>query len=248
MKLCLLKIISVVKKVLSFFIRGLCLFFSKITEKLYQLLFFVEWKMPGENPLSFDHNIDLYFQWKKKGTIGWMERGIFSRYAINMFAEPVILELGCGDGFNSRYFYSNDKSKMVACDICEKTIKMVKRKYKRDNIEFIKADFAADMPCKEVALTNVIWDASINFFDVNQIESLLDQISTMLSANKGILSGVAVSGQSGDAKWEHYKHLFCDGKELEHILKKHFINVLVYGSEAQLYFYASNGKIPFVTD
>ena len=62
----------------------------------------VEWEI-GPLPEWFDHNLDLYYQWRAQRNPLWLERGCFSSLALA--GNPRLLELCCGDGFNSFHFY-----------------------------------------------------------------------------------------------------------------------------------------------
>src|SRR5215467_8509370 len=71
-----------------------------------------QWGIPP-NPEYFDHHIDLYYQWLNTRISFWLERGAFGSLALQ---GGDVLELACGDGFNSRNFYSLRSKKVVACD------------------------------------------------------------------------------------------------------------------------------------
>ena len=214
---------------------------------LYKVLYFVEWKFPGGRPpLSFDHDIELMYMWNK-GEIGWLERAEMNLFCIQKFEKPLVIELGCADGFYAFKFYSVvPDSKVIACGKDRKTIKRGAIKHNRDNITYKCLDFLHCMPHVE-GVTNVIWDASINFFKRKEQEKILMEIKDMLSKRGGILSGCAVI-EKGEAKWRYYDSLFYSTNEIEVLLKNFFLSVYVFESadkSGMIYFWATDGELPF---
>src|SRR5688572_24339430 len=79
----------------------------------HQRLFKLQWYLPPE-PEYFDHDINLFYQWKEtRNSLAW-ERGCFGGLALKN--DGNVLELSCGDGFNTRNFYSLRAKNVVACD------------------------------------------------------------------------------------------------------------------------------------
>jgi len=221
---------------------------SKWVSAAHERLFWAEWCIP-KTPEFFDHNLDLYYQWRKYKEPYWLERGIYGLQALKMFDEPVVLELGCGDGFNACNFYSTSAKSIVSCDFDKSAIKTAKKKNQAENVEFILADIRTKMPdIKEC--TNVVWDASIEHFTESEIENIMKQIKTRLQEKQGILSGHTIV-EKADGKKSLYQHKyeFKNMADLKRFLTPYFKNVLVfetiYKSRHNLYFYASDGDIPF---
>lgn len=165
--------------------------------EIYRKLFQAEWCI--DNPEYFDHDIDLYYQWGEKCIPYWLERGIYNILALKMFQEPILIELCCGEGFNSKYFYSTSCKIIYACDFDDNAIKEAKIKYQRDNIDFAVADIRYDIP-EEVhgeKPTNIIWDAAIEHFTPKEIDAILRHICNILSEKNGILSGYTIKARGG---------------------------------------------------
>src|SRR5690349_19528060 len=69
---------------------------------------------PEPRPEWFDHYLDQHWQWSAKNNSLWVERGVFSRLVMKPNAK--LLEICCGDGFNTRHFYSTRASSITALD------------------------------------------------------------------------------------------------------------------------------------
>jgi SAM-dependent methyltransferase len=160
--------------------------FARITHKLQ---FAIEWKF--DNPEYFEHQMDLNYLWHTTRSSYPMERGVFSGFALRNDLPPTgkTLDLCCGDGFYSYYFYSKRSQKVVAIDFDKDVIKFARKNYGRaGNIDFLVGDIRCDIP--EGPFDNIVWDAAIEHFTENEIESLVNRIKSVLSAD-------------GDTKWLH---------------------------------------------
>ena len=223
----------------------LCMITKTVNYNMYKFAFFSG--KTGKSSRWFDHDIDVYYLWDKNGETGWLERGCFSQLAIEMFEMPFVLELGCGDGFYTKKYYSkyvnsNNKRRggVKACHISKDPNRTACRKYSGPNIEYMVRDFLHDMP--DGKFTNVVWDASMNFFKESEIRIILAHIKEKLASQKGILSGSTVL----NAKWEYYRTEFSSPMEVKRILCEYFENVTMRMKGNQLYFYASDGTLPLL--
>ena len=150
----------------------------------HKRLFMAHWGLG--TPEWFDHSIDLYYQWPKTGISFWVERGVFSSIALK---GGNVLELCCGDGFNSKYFYSKLSKSITAVDFDQSAINTARNKNASINIKFIKADIRYEIPTGK--FDNIIWDAAIEHFTESEIVSLMNNIKSRLSES-GILSGYTI--------------------------------------------------------
>jgi len=233
--------------------------FSKpILEKLSQLecsisfwwvsnahrrLFLIQWFIPP-TPEHFDHRIDLYYQWLASRNPLWVERGVFNSLALR---GGEVLELCCGDGFYTRNFYSVRAKKIIACDFDKKAIMTAIRENSAENIEYILCDIRYDMPTGK--FDNIIMDAALEHFTKDEMKNILENIKMRLS-DCGIFSGYTiVEKQSGQKSLEHHEYEFKSKEDLLEVLKPYFNNIIVfetiYPERHNLYFWASDGLIPF---
>lgn len=216
---------------------------STLAAKAHKRLMEVQWTYPP-TPEHFDHHIDLFYQWLSSRNSLWLERGVFGSLALQ---GGDVLELACGDGFNARNFYSLRSKRVVACDFDADAISTATRKNSAPNVEFLLADIRTDMPAG--SFQNVVWDAAIEHFTPAEIDAIIRTIKSRLTAN-GILSGYTiVEKQDGTKSLSHHEYEFRSKEDLLRFLEPHFKQVTVfetvYPSRHNLYFWASDGCIPF---
>jgi SAM-dependent methyltransferase len=202
-----------------------------------------QWGM-GSTPEHFDHHIDLYYQWLKKRVSYPWERGVYGSLALK---GGDVLELACGDGFNARNFYSYRSRRVVACDFDPAAMKTARKKNSAPNVEFVLADIRTGMP--EGRFENVVWDAAIEHFTPEEIEGIMRNIKSRLTLD-GVLSGYTiVESGTGVKLLSHHEYEFKSKEDLKRFFTPHFKNVIVfetiYPERHNLYFWASDGVVPF---
>lgn len=144
-------------------------------------LMMVQWGLPPK-PQHFDHHIDLFYKWMKTRDAMWLQRGVFSSIILS---GGKVLELSCGDGFNSRNFYSLRASSIVACDSDEKAIANARLKNSAPNISYEIANITNSMP--EGQFDNVIWDFGfplLEYFSEIEITNIFKNIKSRISEKK----------------------------------------------------------------
>jgi SAM-dependent methyltransferase len=209
----------------------------------HRRLMSIQWSITP-TPEFFDHQIDLYYLWQASMNSLWLERGAFGSLALK---GGNVLEIACGDGFNTRNFYSLRSESIIACDFDPKAISTALKKNRAPNIKFLLADIRKEMP--EGKFGNIIWDAAIEHFTPDEITKILSDIKARLSDN-GILSGYTiVENADGLMSLSHHEYEFKSKQDLMRFLQPHFKNVTVFETEYKvrhnLYFWASDGIIPF---
>lgn len=211
--------------------------FSAMTHYFQYVL---EW---GVRPVPgwFDHYLDLHYLWHKTRTpLSW-ERGIFNLLAISEGAK--VLELCCGDGFNAYYFYSIRASCIVALDLDAEAIQSAGRYYVAPNLHYAVADIRTQMP--DELFDNIVWDASLEYFTEAEIEQLMRDIKARLGVD-GVLSGYSIVQ---NYRHDEHKYIFRSKEDLLGFLQPYFRNVRIfetrYPSRHNLYFFASEGGLPF---
>jgi SAM-dependent methyltransferase len=209
----------------------------------YRRQMLVQWYLPPE-PESFEHHIDLYYQWLATRDAMWVERGVFSLLALR---GGDALEIACGDGFNARNFYSARSRRVVACDIDPAVIAFAKARNAAPNVEYLVQDVRNALP--EGPFENVVWDAAIEHFTEAEIFDILVRLKARLVSG-GLLSGYTiVEREDGQKHLTHHEHEFKSKEQLGQLLSRAFRNVLVFETVSptrhNLYFYASEGSLPF---
>jgi len=174
------------------------------------------------------------------------ERGVFNRLAIRVDSE--ILELSCGDGFATKYFYSQKAKRVIAVDYDRRVIDRARKVNSSDNIEYLCMDVKVNLPAGE--FDNVIWDIVSPFskyFTEEQISSIFARIKSK-TKETGCFSGHT---HTDERKSEDTRMFLLKSKsDLYRLLTPHFNNVCVfetvYEERHNLYFWASDGEIPFL--
>ncbi len=230
------------KSQIEWFIQQGCFLATRWVAYTHKRLMSIQWGIPPQ-PEHFDHHIDLFYLWLADRNSLWLERGVFSSLSLK---EGAVLELACGDGFNTKNFYSLRSSHIVACDFAPEAIETAKRKNSALNIEYILADIRTNMP--DGMFENIIWDAAIEHFSVSEIQQLMDNIKSRLT-HEGLLSGYTIVERSEGKSLSHHEYEFTSKKDLLRLLIPHFKNATVfetiYPTRHNLYFWASDATIPF---
>jgi SAM-dependent methyltransferase len=194
-------------------------------------------------PEWFDHFLDQYWQWSATNNSLWVERGVFSRLVLKENSR--MLEICCGDGFNTRHFYSTRAKSIIALDFDEEAIPHAKRYNSAPNITFIKQDIRAGLP--EGPFDNIVWDAAIEHFTEEEIDTIMGEIVRRLGAD-GILSGYTLTeDKTGKKSNALHEYEFKDKEDLRRFFTPHFKFVRVwdtiYPTRHNLYFVASQSPV-----
>jgi SAM-dependent methyltransferase len=212
----------------------------KLSAFTHFLQYLIEW---GSKPVPgwFDHNIELHYSWHKtRNPLSW-ERGIFGLLAMNEGAN--VLELCCGGGFNSYYFYSIRARHITAMDIDADAISSAQRYYKAPNLKYLVGDIRRDIP--DELFNNIVIDASLEYFSEDEILKLMHTIKSRL-ARGGIMSGYSIVQQILHDEW---RYVFKTKEDLVRFLRPYFRNIRVfetiYPGRHNMYFYAGDGELPF---
>jgi SAM-dependent methyltransferase len=223
--------------------RWLNFFTRRLARMTHRLQFLIEWTV--DNPEYFDHNIDMYSSWYKTRESFPVERGVFSSFA--MKPDTRVLDLCCGDGFNSYHFYSLRATSVQAIDFDREAIRWAKRNYKAPNLSFIIGDIRTAIP--DGPFDNVVWDAAVEHFTEEEISAVMKRIKSVLTT-EGTLSGYTIIEPEHGGKHLHqHEYEFRNKEDLSRFLTPYFKNVhvfeTVFPSRSNLYFYATDHELPF---
>ncbi|MCX6291816.1 MAG: class I SAM-dependent methyltransferase [Bacteroidetes bacterium] len=192
-----------------------------------------------------NHYFDSVYQWRETRIPYWVERGVFSLLAMEQNCN--VLELCSGDGFNSYHFYSIRASQVTSVDFDPNAIHHAKKYNQAPNVTFQLADIRTEMPVG--TFDNVVWDAAIEHFTPEEIHSILSGIKSRLKPG-GVLSGYTLKEEAPEKKAHHlHEYEFKSPDDLKNFFTPYFKHVTVfetlYPTRHNLYFYASDGEIPF---
>jgi SAM-dependent methyltransferase len=228
--------------------RALSAISRKVNSAIHRLQFLIEWGV--DNPEHFDHFLEQHYSWRKdKYSIGW-ERGVLSSIALQKDGQkqlPRVLELCCGDGFNTLHFYSVHAISIVAVDFDTDAIANARKRNGAKNIDYQLCDIRTQIPAGP--FDNIIWDAAIEHFTDEEVAGIFSQILKSLAPD-GILSGYTLlEDDDGGMHLHQHEREFSSKADLARLLSPHFKNVHILQtsmpSRENLYFFASNGLLPF---
>ena len=228
--------------------RSLSAMSRSMNSLVHKIQFIVEWGV--DNPEHFDHFLEQHFTWRRdKYSIGW-ERGVLSTIALQKDSQstrPRVLELCCGDGFNTLHFYSVHAQSIVAVDFDKDAISNARKRNSAKNIDYQLCDIRTEIPTGP--FDNIIWDAAIEHFTDSEVEVIFSQILTSLVPG-GMLSGYTLlEDDDGEMHLHQHEREFSSKADLARLLSPHFKNVHILQTSMptreNLYFFASNGPLPF---
>jgi SAM-dependent methyltransferase len=216
----------------------------KLASFAHKLQMRYEWNTLPQ-PEWFDHYLNQFYTFRTTQDPLWVERGTFGLLAIKQGAN--ILELCCGDGYNTYHFYSIRAKKIISVDFDKYAIQQAKKYNQAKNLEFRLCDIRYEMP--EGVFDNIIWDAAIEHFTEEEISGIMKNIKSRLTSD-GILTGYTiVELPTGEKSLTHHEREFKSKEDLKSFFEPQFKNVKVfetiYPSRHNLYFYASDGILPF---
>jgi SAM-dependent methyltransferase len=192
----------------------------------------------------FDHEIDVQWQWVARQRSMFLERGVLNTLAISPGAQ--ILELCCGDGFNTHRFYAERGVHVLAVDHNRAALAHAARFHARPNVEFRWCDILEGIPAGP--FDNVIWDSAIHHFTPSEVAVVLASIHRSLAAS-GVLSGYTVIEPTEGYAYTRLR--FQDPEHLADMLAAEFAHVAVLETpdalRRNLYFFASDvlSALPF---
>lgn len=222
-----------------------------INHSLRRLVFYthalqhkLEWS-GSQTPEWYDHYLDQYFSWTHRKQPFWLERGVFGLLAMKPQAR--VLELCCGDGFNSKHFYSHRAQSISALDFDRTALSHARSHNQSSNIQFFEGDIRKDIP--QGPFDHIIWDAAIEHFTEEEIQTIMKTIKSRL-ASGGIISGYTLKEKHDGGKHLHqHEYEFKSKEDLARFFAPWFKNVRVfetiYPERHNYYFWASDSTLPF---
>ena len=220
----------------------------RLDSAIHRFQFLVEWGV--DNPEYFDHFLEQHNTWRKdRHAIGW-ERGVLSSIALDCsvnHGKPKVLELCCGDGFNTYHFYSIKSASITAVDFDSEAIAAARRSNMAPNITYLVRDIRNEIP--QERFDNVIWDAAIEHFTEVETTAILESIKSSMTAT-GVLSGyMLLEDDDGSMHLHQHEREFQDMEDLHQVLRPHFKNIHILRTSSpnreNLYFFASDSTLPF---
>lgn len=142
----------------------------------------IMWHYP--HPVWFPHRLDLY-TWQEHRNCHFLERGIYSHQVIN--PGDTVLELCCGDGFYSYFFFSGKAAHVDAVDIDDMALAHARQYHSSPNISYRHLNIVKDDFPKE-QYNVVVWDSAIRRLKIDDIHIALGKVRDVLHKSNGIFS------------------------------------------------------------
>ena len=206
-----------------------------------------DWGVPPV-PEFQDQFINQFFVLHGYNRTFWLEGAVFCGLGI----EPGkrILELCCGMGWYTNYFYSPFASEIIAVDFDPRAIEMAQRFHQQPNIKYEIMDIREKFPSGQFA--NVIWDGAIEHFTGDEIDRIMENMRSVMTPGARLVGYTVAESAVAPQLPTHETH-FQGVAHLGDLLKRYFKNVRVFERlhttiappRHNLFFYASDGPLPF---
>lgn len=194
--------------------------------------------------LYTDHYINQFYLMSAQKRTWWVEGPAFCGLAI----EPGsgILELGCGTGYYTDVFFSPFATEIVAIDIDPRAIETARRMHPSKNIRYEVMDFRKELPSG--AFDVVVWTPTIVAYTPDEVNTLMGRLRQIMTKDARLCGFTAIETNCGGPEI-----LWHDLNSLAERLKRYFKNVRAYERvhptvqppRHELYFFASDGSLPF---
>lgn len=193
----------------------------KLLLKYYKSKVYRDWGLSAEQPHFFNQRAGLFiagFDKKPTGFYGYT-RGMSAAEII--VEGDVLLDIGCGDGFFTKSFFSVKCSHIDAIDI-EPTAINAGKKYNQDKkINYVLGDATAD-PFPGNSYDVIVWDGAIGHFASETVKTMLDKIKGALKRD-----GIFVGSESLGLEGLDHLQFFSSIEKLSMLFKPYFKHVAV---------------------
>lgn len=119
-----------------------------------------------------------------------------------MHAGCRVLDLCCGDGFYSYFFFSDIARHIDAVDIDDDALHQARTRNVASNITYTKLDVTTgSLP--EDAYDVICWDGAIAHFPLDDVARILSKLKKSLKPN-GVLCGSEELQTDDNKSWDHH--------------------------------------------
>ena len=199
-------------------------FGGKITERVlskllalhYKSRFRREWLWSQDAPHFFNHRIgffDFVYGEASGGPYPYYHGFFVSELLQN---NDTLLDIGCGDGFFTKRFYSKRCSRVDAIDIEADAINTARSINPASNINYYLLD-AVQQPFPSNSYNIVVWDGALGHFASDTTHAMLEKIVRVLSQN-GVFAGSESLGHEGHDHLQFFESI----EHLDALFSKHF--------------------------
>ena len=184
--------------------------------RIYQSKFRLDWEFSKIPPHFYNHKMGI-----AQFVFGKLTYGPYPYYR-GFYASQVIqdgdnlLDIGCGDGFFTKRFFSTKCAHVDGIDIEPSAIRCAEKENNANNVSYHLLDAVEmDFPQREYEV--IVWDGAIGHFSPDTLDTVLPKIVKALSQD-----GVFVGSESlGDEGTDHLTK-FDSQDDLGKLLSKYF--------------------------
>jgi ubiquinone/menaquinone biosynthesis C-methylase UbiE len=144
-------------------------------------------------PVWFPHRLDLAL-WFQQRNAHFLERGVYSSAVIA--PGDTVLELCCGDGFYSYFFFSCKAAHVDAVDIDDLALAHAGEFHACENVQFHKRDIIRE-PFPRDRYNVVVWDSAMRRLKKADIKIVLQKVRDVLEPTQGIFSCYVIIDDPG---------------------------------------------------
>ena len=192
-----------------------------INRTYYRQLLVSQYYKKPQPPAWFDHRIDFFYLWPDN--LFWLERGVVARR--QMFPGCTVLDLFCGDGFYSRYFYSTIAQHIDAVDRDPSAVEHARKWHASDGIAYYHLNAVKEaFPASRYDV--VVWCEGLEHLSSEDYASVAERIKSALG-DEGVLVGstpIVSQARRGMGNWEHQNE-FTSTEDLHDFLSRDFQHV-----------------------
>lgn len=180
-----------------------------------------DWKLADELPHFVDHRPGTFRLMLGDGGVGPYP---YSRafYAAEVVRDgDRLLDIGCGDGFFARRFFSPRCASIDAVDVDSQAIERARRFNRTANVRYYQRD-AVTQPFPNREYDVVVWDGALGHFSAAAAQRVLAKIRAALAPD-GIFVGSETLGREG----HDHEQYFATPADLAAVLQPLFRHVAV---------------------
>jgi len=190
-----------------------------LLERHFQIRHRLEWELSQESPHFYDFRSGVF-------SLGFgdappsshtLDRAAMARDTFA--AGDRVLDIGCGDGFFTRRFYSDRAGHIDAIDVEDSAIDHARRYHGHPKINYAKCDAVADA-FPATSYDAVIWNGALGHFSEADTAIVLRKIRACL----GLTGSFAGSESLGVEGHDHHQY-FADEAALQRLFAPYFRQV-----------------------
>jgi len=163
--------------------------------RIFRAKFRLDWELSKAPPHFYNHRMGM-----SQFVFGEVTHGPYAYYRGFHAAQVIqdgdkLLDIGCGDGFFTKRFFSAKCSHVDGIDIEPSAIRCAERENSAENVKYHLMDAVqVEFPTREYNV--IVWDGAIGHFSPDTLQTMMSKIVNALSPN-GVFVGSESLGDEG---------------------------------------------------